>query len=389
MSGNSFGQIFKVTTCGESHGGAVAVIIDGCPPNLALTEADIQVELDRRKPGQSSITTPRAEADTINILSGVFNGVTTGTPILLLAYNKDAKSEDYLHLKDVFRPSHADYTYLMKYGIRDYRGSGRASARETLARVSAGSIAKKWLLEKHNIQILSYVEQVGNIKADIDMQKVKISDIEQNIIRCPDQQVALQMIKLIEAMRDSGNSIGGVIRCVIKNVPAGLGEPVFDKLSADLGKAMLSINAVKGFDIGSGFDGVTLPGSVHNDSLTLRNTNTNISANTNSDTNTNSNNDAIGKDAMRYTDEVTTETNNSGGIVGGISNGEDIYCRIAFKSVATINKSQYTLNTKMEKVEISAHGRHDPCVLPRAVPVVDSMAALVIMDHYLRYNAYN
>jgi chorismate synthase len=358
MSGNSFGQMFRVTTCGESHGGAVAVIIDGCPPHLALNEADIQVELDRRKPGQSAITTPRTEADTIHILSGVFDGVTTGTPILLLAYNKDAKSEDYLHLQNTFRPSHADYTYLMKYGIRDYRGSGRASARETLARVAAGSIAKKWLLQIHNIEILSYVEQVGHIKANIDMQKVQLADIEQNIIRCPNQEVAAQMITLVEQVRDSGDSIGGVIRCIIRNVPAGLGEPVFDKLHADLGKAMLSINAVKGFEIGSGFAGVELVGSLHNDALTFDN------------------------------NEVTTKTNNAGGIVGGISNGEDIYCRIAFKSVSTINKAQDTLNTNLESVQIEAHGRHDPCVLPRAVPVVDAMAALVIMDHYLRHLAY-
>lgn len=360
MSGNSFGQVFKITTCGESHGGAVAVIVDGCPPHLSLNETDIQTELDRRKPGQSVITTPRAETDTIHILSGVFDGVTTGTPILLLAYNKDAKSEDYTHLQHTFRPSHADYTYLMKYGIRDYRGSGRASARETLARVAAGAIAKKWLREVCNIEVLSYVEQVGNIKTNIAMQDVQLDAIEQNIIRCPDQNIATEMIKLIETVRDSGDSIGGVIRCIIKNVPAGLGEPVFDKLHADLGKAMLSINAVKGFEIGSGFSGVELCGSLHNDPLTLATDNT-----------------------------VTTTTNNAGGVVGGISNGEDIYCRIAFKSVSTINKQQNTLNTNMEEVQIAAYGRHDPCVLPRAVPVVDAMAALVIMDHYLRHKLYS
>lgn len=355
MSGSSFGEIFKITTCGESHGGAVAVIVDGCPPHITISPEDIQKELDRRKPGQSSITTPRSETDTIHILSGVFDGKTTGTPILLLAYNKDARSQDYDELKKLFRPSHADYTYLQKYGIRDYRGSGRASARETLARVAAGSIAKKFLKEKLGIEVLSYVEQVGSIHANIDMNSVTMVDIESNIIRCPDKNVAPQMIEFVEKMRDQGDSIGGVIKCIIKNVPAGLGEPVFDRLNADLGKAMLSINAVKGFEIGSGFAGVEIPGSQHNDPLVLDNSG-----------------------------NVKTKTNNAGGIVGGISNGEDIYCRIAFKSVSTINKEQNTLNIKNETVSVKAEGRHDPCVLPRAVPVVDAMAALVIMDHYLR-----
>jgi chorismate synthase len=355
MAGNSFGEIFRITTCGESHGGAVAVIIDGCPPHIEITETIIQQELDRRKPGQSSITTPRQETDIIHILSGVFEGKTTGTPILLLAYNKDAKSEDYNELKKVFRPSHADYTYLEKYGIRDYRGSGRASARETLARVAAGSIARKFLHEKLNIEILSYVEQVGNIRADIDATKVTLAAVEANIIRCPDAKAASQMIELVENVRDSGDSIGGVIKCIIKNVPGGLGEPVFDKLHADLGKAMLSINAVKGFEIGSGFAGVGMLGSEHNDSIFLNADN-----------------------------KIATKTNHAGGIVGGISNGEDIYFRLAFKSVSTINKEQTTLNLQHEKVQLKAEGRHDPCVLPRAVPVVDAMAALVIMDHYLR-----
>ncbi len=271
MSGNSFGKIFKITTCGESHGGAVGVIIDGCPAGLAISEEEIQRELDRRKPGQSSITTPRSEADIIHASSGIFEGVTTGTPILLLAYNKDQRSADYAHLKGVFRPSHADYTYLMKYGRRDYRGSGRASARETLARVAAGAIAKKFLREKLGVEILSYVEQVGPIKAEIDYTRVQLSQIESNIIRCPDAKVAAQMIKLVEEVRDDGDSIGGVIRCVIRNAPVGLGEPVFDRLHADLAKAMLSINAVKGFEIGSGFAGVELRGSVHNDPFILVN----------------------------------------------------------------------------------------------------------------------
>ncbi len=358
MSGNSFGQIFKITTCGESHGGALAVIIDGCPPNISVTEEEIQLELDRRKPGQSSITTPRNEADIIHILSGVFEGKTTGTPILLLAYNRDARSEDYNELKKVFRPSHADYTYFMKYGIRDYRGSGRASARETLARVASGAIAKKYLSEKLGIEIVSYVEQVGSIKASINQNSVSLKDVEANIMRCPDHNIAPQMIELVEHMKNTGDSIGGVIKCVIRNVPVGLGDPVFDKLHADLGKAMLSINAVKGFEIGSGFSGIELPGSLHNDAF-------------------------IFKD-----NKVTTKTNHAGGVLGGISNGEDIYFRVAFKSVSTINKEQDTLNLDHQLVKLKADGRHDPCVLPRAVPVVDAMAALVIMDHYLRHKAY-
>ena len=358
MSGNSFGQIFKITTCGESHGGAVGVIIDGCPPGISITEAEIQYELDRRKPGQSKITTPRSENDIIHILSGVFEGTTTGTPILLLAYNKDARSEDYNELKKVFRPSHADYTYLQKYGLRDYRGSGRASARETLARVASGAIAKKYLKQKLGIEILSYVEQVGKLKTNIDYKNVTMDAVEGNIVRCPDSDIANKMIDFIEEVKSQGDSIGGVIKCIIKNVPAGLGEPVFDKLHADLGKAMLSINAVKGFEIGSGFSGVELLGSVHNDPFVL------------------------------LDNKVRTTSNHAGGVVGGISNGEDIYFRVAFKSVSTINKLQTTLNLDNESVELRAEGRHDPCVLPRAVPIVDAMAALVVIDHYLRQNSY-
>lgn len=358
MSGNSFGHMFRITTCGESHGGALGVIIDGCPAGIKITQSEIQFELDRRKPGQSHITTPRDEADIIHILSGVFEGLTTGTPILLLAYNKDARPEDYAGLKSLFRPSHADYTYLMKYGIRDYRGSGRASARETLARVAAGSIAKKYLKENLQVEILSYVEQVGHLKADIDMQSVTPAAIEANIIRCPDSATAAEMIRYVEGVKAMGDSIGGVIRCVIRNVPVGLGEPVFDKLNADLGKAMLSINAVKGFEIGSGFAGVELLGSLHNDPFILRTDGT-----------------------------IATRTNYAGGILGGISSGEDIYCRIAFKSVSTINIEQDTVNLAKQAVKVSGEGRHDPCVLPRAVPIVDAMAALVIMDHYLRHKA--
>ncbi len=359
MSGNSFGQLFKITTCGESHGGAVGVIIDGCPAGIEISVEEIQHDLDRRKPGQSAITTPRSETDTIHIMSGVFEGKTTGTPILLMAHNKDQRSQDYDHLKNVFRPSHADFTYLMKYGLRDYRGSGRASARETLARVAAGAIAKKYLKNELGIEILSYVEQVGPIKAKIDHSKVTLTDVESNIIRCPDNDIANEMIRLVETVRDEGDSIGGVIKCVIRNAPVGLGEPVFDRLHADLGKAMLSINAVKGFEIGSGFAGVELRGSEHNDPFVLED------------------------------GAIRTKTNHAGGVLGGISSGEDIYFRVAFKSVSTINKLQHTLDVDYNEVSLQAEGRHDPCVLPRAVPVVDAMAALVIIDHYLRHKAYS
>jgi chorismate synthase len=359
MSGNSIGQVFKITTCGESHGGAIGVIIDGCPANLAITEEEIQQELDRRKPGQSAITTARQEEDKIHILSGVFEGKTTGTPILLLAQNKDMRPEDYAELKNIYRPSHADFTYFMKYGLRDYRGSGRASARETLARVAAGAIAKKYLKENLNIEIISYVEQVGNIITDIDYKTVTFDLIEKNIVRCPDPLKANEMIKLIEIVKEAGDSIGGVIKGVIRHVPAGLGEPVFDKLSADLGKAMLSINAVKGFEIGSGFKGATMRGSEHNDPFILVN----------------------GKPKMK--------TNHAGGTLGGISTGEDIHFKVAFKPVATINVEQQTLNLSNQEVSLQATGRHDPCVLPRAVPIVDAMSALTIMDHYLRHKLYS
>jgi chorismate synthase len=354
MAGNSFGKLFKITTCGESHGGAVGVIIDGCPPGLAITQEEIQKELDRRKPGQSHITSPRSENDTIHIMSGVFEGKTTGTPILLLAYNQDMRPDDYAHLKDVYRPSHADYTYEQKYGIRDFRGSGRASARETLARVAAGAIAKKYLKEKPGLEILSYVEQVGNLKTNISHQAVTPELIEKNIIRCPDQALAEHMIQRIEEVQAQGDSIGGIIKGIIRHVPAGLGEPVFDKLHADLGKAMLSINAVKGFDIGAGFDSVGMLGSEHNDPFELMD----------------------GK--------VRTQSNFAGGVLGGISTGEDIYFRVVFKPVATISRPQSTLNRDNQSITLEAKGRHDPCVLPRAVPIVDAMAALVMMDHFLR-----
>lgn len=360
MAGNSFGQLFRITTFGESHGGAVGVVIDGCPPGIEISGEEIQKQLDRRKPGQSSITTPRKEADKIHILSGYYEGKTTGTPILLIAYNEDAKSGDYKELMKAYRPSHADYTYEAKYGFRDWRGSGRASARETLARVAAAAIAQKYLKEKEGIECLSYVEQVGDIKASVDIEKVQMSDIESNIIRCPDQEAAKKMIELVEKVKADGDSIGGVIHGVIRNVPPGLGEPVFDKLNADLGKAMLSINAVKGFEIGSGFAGTALRGSQHNDPI--------------------------------YTDKkgnVRTKTNNAGGTVGGISNGETIHFRVAFKPVSTIGKEQDTITKEKKATKLEASGRHDPCVLPRAIPIVDAMSALVIMDHYLRNKAQN
>jgi chorismate synthase len=360
MAGNSFGQLFRITTFGESHGGGVGVVVDGCPPGLAIAEADVQAELDRRKPGQSRITSPRKEQDQIHILSGVYDGLTTGAPIMMLAYNKDVRSEDYNHLKDLYRPGHADYTFVKKYGLRDWRGSGRASARETLARVAAGAIAKKYLKEKLGIEFISYVEQVGDIKTGIDFNTVTAEAIEANIVRCPDPPVADKMIKLIETVRDDGDSIGGIIRGVIKGLPIGLGEPVFDKLPAGLAKALMGINAVKGFEIGSGFAGVSLRGSQHNDEF--------------------------------YTDEngtVRTRTNYAGGTLGGISNGETVYFRVAIKPVSTIKKRQNTINTQDEAVKLEATGRHDPCVLPRAIPIVDAMSALVIMDHYLRHKAQN
>ena len=358
MAGNSLGKLFRITTFGESHGGCVGVVIDGCPPGLKLSEEDIQPELDRRMPGQSNITSQRKEEDKIKILSGVFEGKTTGAPILLLAKNKDPRPKDYLHLKDLYRPSHADYTYEKKYGLRDWRGSGRASARETLARVAAGAVAKKYLKEKLGIKFIACVEQVGKLKASFDISRLTLKQVESNIVRCPDKKSAKRMIDLINNVRQQGDSIGGVIRGVIKNVPVGLGEPVFDKLSADLGKAMLSIPATKGFEIGSGFKSAEMKGSQHNDEFCL---------------------DQSGK--------IRTKTNNSGGIQGGISNGENIYFRVAFKPVSTIQKKQKTVTVDKQQVVLKASGRHDPCVLPRAVPIVEAVASLVIIDHYLRHKA--
>ncbi|MBI4094171.1 chorismate synthase [Candidatus Kaiserbacteria bacterium] len=359
MAGNSFGQLFRITTFGESHGGAVGVVVDGCPPGIKITVDEIQKELDRRKPGQSAITTPRKEADKVKILSGYFEGKTTGTPILMIAYNEEFESDDYLELKEAYRPSHADYTYEAKYGFRDWRGSGRASARETLARVAAGAIAKKYLKEKEGIEILSYVDQVGETKANIQLSEVTPHSIESNIMRCPDQNAAKKMIDLVEKVKAEGDSIGGIIQGVIRGVPAGLGEPVFDKIPADLAKAMMSINAVKGFEMGLGFRSVGMKGSEHNDPFEIKG----------------------GK--------VRTSKNDAGGTHGGITSGETIHFRVAFKPVSTIKREQQTVNKKMKEITLSAAGRHDPCVLPRAVPIVDAMSALVIMDHYLRHKAQN
>jgi chorismate synthase len=356
MSGGSvYGTLFRVSTFGESHGGAVGAVVDGCPPGLALSEADIQPDLDRRKPGQSDVTTPRKEEDAITILSGVFEGKTTGTPILLIARNKDARSDDYSVLKTLYRPSHADFTYNKKYGIRDWRGSGRASARETLARVAAGAIAKKYLREHFGISFLSYVDQVGSITSSIDPLTVTPDQIESSITRCPDREVAPQMEALIREVQAHGDSIGGVIRGVITGCPVGLGEPVFDKLHAELGKAMLSINAVKGFDIGEGFGAAHLRGSEHNDPFVRNSDGT-----------------------------IVPLTNRAGGVLGGISTGMPILFRVAFKPVATISLPQQTVTEEGNAITLEATGRHDPCVLPRAVPIVDAMAALVVMDMVMR-----
>lgn len=360
MAGNSFGQLFRITTFGESHGGAVGVVIDGCPPGIVITQDDIQKELDRRRPGQSAITTPRKEADEIHILSGYFEGKTTGTPLMMCAYNTDTRSEDYHHMNHAFRPGHADFTYIQKYGFRDWRGSGRASARETLARVAAGAIAQKYLREQYNIEIVSFVETVGEITATVDLEHVTRALCEVNDIRCPDTAAAEKMIALVASVRDAGDSVGGIIRTIVRNVPAGLGEPVFDKLHADLGKGMLSINAVKGFEIGSGFAGVSMRGSTHNDQF------------------------------VQATDgSVHVATNHAGGVLGGISTGAPLVFRTAFKPVSTIRKAQNTFHEDGSPVTIEGTGRHDPCVLPRAVPIVDAMTALVLMDHMLRQQSFS
>ena len=355
--GNSFGQLFSITTWGESHGGGVGVVVDGCPPRLALTEADIQPDLDRRRPGQSKIVTPRKESDTVQILSGTFEGRTLGTPICLAVKNEDARPESYSEMATKFRPSHADFTYVAKYGIRAWPGGGRSSARETIGRVAAGAIAKKILRERHGVEIVAFVKQVQRLIAETEPETVRLKDIESNIVRCPDAAMAEKMIRLIEKMRRAGDSVGGIIECVVRGVPAGWGEPVFDRLEADLAKAMLSLPASKGFDVGSGFGGVLLTGTQHNDPFRMKD----------------------GK--------VRTTSNRSGGIQGGISNGETICFRVAFKAVATVMHEQDTVSTDFKNTTLKGRGRHDPCVLPRAVPMVEAMAALVLVDHALRQQA--
>ena len=356
---NTFGKLYKITTWGESHGDAVGVTIDGCPPGINITNEDIQFELNRRKPGQSEITTQRKESDLAEILSGTFEGKTLGSPIHISVINNDAKSKDYDSLKDLYRPSHADYTYDIKYGIRNWKGGGRASARETIGRVAAGAIAKKILKQKFDIDIVGYVKSIQNLTATVDTDTVTISDVEQNIARCPDINIANEMIDKIKEVRKNGDSLGGVVELVCRNVPPGLGEPVFDKLEADLGKAVLSLPACKGFEVGSGFSGTLMLGSEHNDEF--------------------------------YNDSGTirTKTNNSGGIQGGISNGENIILKAAFKPTGTIIKQQNTVTNTGKEIEFGGRGRHDPCVLPRAVPMVESMVAIVLIDHALRHNAQN
>lgn len=360
MAGNSFGDLFRITTFGESHGKAIGVIIDGCPSNITIDEEFIQAELDKRKPGQSRITTQRKESDTAQILSGTFEGKSTGTPLTILIPNEDQRSKDYSHIADKFRPSHADYTYQMKYGLRDYRGGGRSSARETAARVAAGAVAKLFL-KQQGIEIFAHVSGVGEIEApNVDPSNLStlLETRESNIARCADPATANEMIDFIDGIRKNGDTVGGRISTIIRHVPAGLGEPVFDRLHAELGKAMLSINAVHGFEYGSGFEGSKLKGSEHNDIFTT-----------------------VG-------DKVVTRTNFSGGIQGGISNGMDITFKVAFKPVATIMRDQDTLNQSGEETTISGKGRHDPCVVPRAVIIVEAMAALVIADQLLKQRAY-
>jgi chorismate synthase len=356
--GSSFGHLFRITTFGESHGGGVGVVIDGCPPQLDLSEVDIQAELDRRRPGQSRITTPRQETDTCEILSGVFQGKTLGTPIMILVRNKDTRPQDYSEMAQVYRPSHADATYDAKYGIRNWQGGGRSSARETIGRVAAGAIAKRILQQLAQVEVIGYVKRIKDLEAPIDPSQVTLEQVESNMVRCPNPDYADKMIELIDQVRREANSIGGVVECVVRNLPKGLGEPVFDKLEADLAKGVMSLPASKGFEIGSGFAGTLLTGLEHNDEF--------------------------------YTDDagqIRTVTNRSGGIQGGISNGENIVLRVAFKPTATIGQSQKTVNAQGEETTLAAKGRHDPCVLPRAVPMVEAMVALVLCDHLMRHHA--
>ena len=355
---SSTGTAFRITTFGESHGPALGVVVDGCPPRLALAREEIQRDLDRRRPGQSRLTTPRGEPDQVEILSGLSrDGLTLGTPIGLLIRNEDARGGDYREMDETYRPSHADFTYQAKYGIREPRGGGRASARETAARVAAGAIARKLLATDTGVEVLAWVRQVGAIGSEVDAAKVRLAHVERNPVRCPDPDAAARMIECIDRVRREGDSIGGVVEVVARGVPAGWGEPVFDKLEADLAKALLSLPASKGFEIGSGFGSLGMKGSEHNDAFVMRK------------------------------GRVRTRTNLSGGIQGGISNGEAIVCRVVFKPTATIRKPQLTVDVNGHRRTLSARGRHDPCVLPRAVPVVEAAVLLVLADHYLRQRA--
>jgi chorismate synthase len=355
---NTFGHLFQITTWGESHGGGVGVVIDGCPARIPLTEADIQIDLDRRRPGQSKIVTPRKETDTCQILSGTFDGKTLGTPISVWVKNEDQRAEAYKEMETLYRPSHADYTYQAKYGIRNWQGGGRASARETIGRVAGGAVAQQ-IFKKMlpHLEIVAFVSQVHEMTASVPLEKISYTEVENNIVRWPDSADAERVIKLIEEVRSQGDSVGGVVTCLVRNAPVGLGEPVFDKLEADLAKGMMSLPATKGFEIGSGFDGAKLKGSEHND--------------------------AFYKEGER----IRTLSNRSGGVQGGISNGEDIVFRVAFKPTATIAQIQQTVSVTGESAELKARGRHDPCVLPRAVPMVEAMTRLVLIDHYLRHRA--
>ena len=356
--GNTFGHLYRVTTWGESHGGGVGAVVDGCPPKIVLSEKDLQPDLDRRRPGQSKIVTPRKEADRCAILSGVFDGQTLGTPISVWVRNEDARPEAYKEMQTIFRPSHADYTYQAKYGIRNWQGGGRTSARETIGRVIGGSVARKRFKQVvPRLSVTAFVRLVGSLVARAEAGKVSAKEVESNIVRWPEAKEAEQVVRLIERVRSEGDSLGGVVECIVRGCPAGIGEPVFDRLEADLAKAMMSLPATKGFEIGSGFAGARMRGSEHNDEFYLE-----------------------GK-------KVRTRTNRSGGVQGGISNGEDIIFRVAFKPVATLAQVQKTVDAKGRQVELKARGRHDPCVLPRAVPMVEAMTLLVLADHYLRDRA--
>jgi chorismate synthase len=355
--GNTFGQLFRVTTWGESHGGAIGAVVDGCPPRLALSEADIQPDLDRRAPGQSALVSQRRETDTVRILSGVFEGLTLGTPISLQVPNLDMRPGDYRDMREKYRPSHADYTYEAKYGIRDWRGGGRTSARETAGRVAAGAIARKLLADRWGVEVVAWVSKVGRLAVECDVEKVTRAEVERTPIRCPDPAMAERMIAAVEAIRKEGNSLGGVVTCVVRGCPPGWGEPVFDRLEADLARGMLSLPASKGFELGSGFAGTDLTGAEHNDEFHMEG------------------------------DRVRTRTNRSGGVQGGITNGETVYFRVAFKPTATILREQRTVSIHHEETTLQGRGRHDPCVLPRGVPMVEAMATLVLADHALRHEA--